>query len=212
MAETRRVAAEIAAAESRIDVLINNAGVMQVERRVTTEGLEYTFAANHMAYFVLTEGLLERIRSAAPARIINTSSDQAMVIPLDFDDLQGAKGSYSGLSQYRQSKLCNIYFTRVLAKRLDGSSITVNAWNPGLTRTRFFADMNIFVRVYTTLAGRSEDKAAETLIFLASAPEVAGKTGGFYENCRPGKMSQAARDDAAAIRLWRITEELAQHS
>src|SRR5882757_2889079 len=136
MAETRKVGAAIAASEPRIDVLINNAGALFSKRRVTPEGLELTFALNHMAYFVLTEALLDKLVASAPARIISTSSVAHDGASLDFSDLQSAKG-YGGLKVYGRSKLANILFTRELARRLAGTGVTANCLHPGVVATRF---------------------------------------------------------------------------
>ena len=136
MAETRKVGAAIAASEPRIDVLINNAGALFSNRRVTPEGLELTFALNHMAYFVLTEALRDKLVASAPARIVSTSSTAHQGASLDFNDLQSAKG-YGGLKVYGRSKLANILFTRELARRLAGTEVTANCLHPGVVATRF---------------------------------------------------------------------------
>jgi NAD(P)-dependent dehydrogenase (short-subunit alcohol dehydrogenase family) len=136
MAETRNVGAAISAGEPRIDVLINNAGALFSQRRVTPEGLELTFALNHMAYFVLTQALRERLIASSPARIVSTSSIAHQGMSLDFDDLQGAKG-YGGLKVYGRSKLANILFTRELGRRLAGTGVTANCFHPGVVATRF---------------------------------------------------------------------------
>ena len=178
MAETRRVGAAIAASEPRIDVLINNAGAMFAERRVTPEGLELTFALNHMAYFVLTAGAARRLVASAPARIVSTSSNAHQGASLDFDDLQSAKG-YGGFKVYGRSKLANILFTRELARRLAGTGVTANCLHPGVVATRFGDSSG-------GLAGRlipllrpfflSPEKGADTIVYLASSPEVAKTT------------------------------------
>ena len=134
--EMKRVAAQIAESEPRIDVLINNAGAMFGSRQLTGDGLEYTFALNHMAYFVVTEGLRERLQASAPARIINTSSAAHRGARLDFDDLQLVK-DFSAMKAYSRSKLCNILFTRELARRLHGTGVTANCLHPGFVATRF---------------------------------------------------------------------------
>ncbi len=136
IAEARGVGAAIVASEPRVDALINNAGAMFTERRVTPEGLELTFALNHMAYFVLTEALRERLDASAPARIVSTASTAHQGASLDFDDLQSAKG-YSGFKAYGRSKLANILFTRELARRLAGTRVTANCLHPGVVATRF---------------------------------------------------------------------------
>ena len=131
----KRVAAQVAEHEPRIDVLINNAGALFATRRLTEDGLECTFALNHMAYFVVTEGLRERLSASAPARIINTASAAHEGATLDFDDLQSAK--FGGMKAYRRSKLCNILFTRELARRLRDTGVTANCLHPGFVATRF---------------------------------------------------------------------------
>jgi NAD(P)-dependent dehydrogenase (short-subunit alcohol dehydrogenase family) len=134
--EMKRVAAQIADQESRVDVLINNAGAIFATRQLTEDGLERTFALNHMAYFVVTDGLRERLLASGPARIINTASAAHLGANLDFDDLQSAK-SYIAMKTYGRSKLCNILFTRELARRLRGSGVTTNCLHPGFVATRF---------------------------------------------------------------------------
>src|SRR5258708_24698042 len=136
ISEMKRLAAEIAAAEPRIDVLINNAGAMFSSRRMTEDNLELTFAINHMAYFLLTQGLRERLLASSPARIVNTASDAYKGRVLDFEDLQSARG-YSAVNVYGRSKLCNILFTRELSRRWRGRGGTVNCLHPGFVATRF---------------------------------------------------------------------------
>jgi NAD(P)-dependent dehydrogenase (short-subunit alcohol dehydrogenase family) len=211
MAETRKVGAAITASEPRIDVLINNAGALFSNRRVTPEGLELTFALNHMAYFVLTEALRDKLVASAPARIVSTSSTAHHGANLDFNDLQSAKG-YSGLKVYGRSKLANILFTRELARRLVGTGVTANCLHPGVVATRFgdssggFAGLLIpFLRLFFI----SPEAGADTIVYLASAPEVADTTGGYFVKRKLTEPSAAARDDAAAKRLWIESEKLA---
>jgi NAD(P)-dependent dehydrogenase (short-subunit alcohol dehydrogenase family) len=211
IAETRKVGAAIAANEPRIDMLINNAGALFSNRRVTSEGLEFTFALNHMSYFVLTEALRERVIASAPARIISTSSTAHQGAKLDFNDLQSAKG-YGGLKVYGRSKLANILFTRELARRLAGTSVTANCLHPGVVATRFgessggFAGLLIpFLRPFFI----SPDAGADTIIYLASSPDVVGMTGGYFVKRKLVEPSAAARDDTAAKRLWTESEKLA---
>jgi NAD(P)-dependent dehydrogenase (short-subunit alcohol dehydrogenase family) len=132
----KRMAAEIVHKEPRIDVLINNAGAMFSSRRLTDDGLEYTFALNHMAYFIVTEGLRDRLLGSSPARIVNVASAAHQGVRLDFDDLQSAKG-FGAMKAYGRSKLCNILFTRELARRLHGTGVTANCLHPGFVATRF---------------------------------------------------------------------------
>jgi NAD(P)-dependent dehydrogenase (short-subunit alcohol dehydrogenase family) len=211
LGEARRVAAEIAAAEPRIDVLVNNAGAIFATRAVTADGLERTFALNHMSYFVLTAGLLDRLVAAAPARIVNTASNAHRQGHLDFDDLQSARG-YRAFAVYGTSKLCNILFTRELARRLAGRGVTVNSFTPGFVATRFGDQAGGLYAAGVRLAklfAATPKKGAETLIYLATSPEVANVSGQFFQNCRPGTLSAEAQDDAVTQRLWRESERIA---
>ena len=209
--EMKRVAAQIAESEPRIDVLINNAGAMFGSRQLTGDGLEYTFALNHMAYFVVTEGLRERLQASAPARIINTSSGAHRGARLDFDDLQLVK-DFSAMKAYGRSKLCNILLTRELARRLHGTGVTANCLPPGFVATRFGDQSGGLISRFIGLAklfAISPGKGAETLVYLASSPDVAETTGAYFYKCRPITPSQAALDDRAAMLLWERSEALA---
>ena len=222
--EMKRVAAEIAQSEPRIDVLINNVGALFSSRRVTEDGLELTFATNHMSYFVLTHGLRERLIASAPARVINTSSDAHQGAKIDFDDLLSEKAYIPGLAQwlraggspgfkvYGRSKLENILFTRELARRLAGTGVTANCFHPGFVATRF-GDESGGLLTYGIRIGKvfalSLEKGAETLVYLAASPEVANASGGYFYKCRPATPSREAQDDAAAARLWSETAKLA---
>jgi NAD(P)-dependent dehydrogenase (short-subunit alcohol dehydrogenase family) len=211
MAETRKVGAAIAESEPRIDVLINNAGALFSYRQVTPEGLELTFALNHMAYFVLTEALRERLIASAPARIVSTASAAHQGMSLDFSDLQSAK-EYRGLRVYGRSKLANILFTRELARRLAGTGVTANCLHPGAVATRFGESSGGWVgRVLPVLRlfFISPEQGADTIIYLASSPEVADTTGAYFVKRKITAPSAAAQDDAAAKRLWEATEALA---
>lgn len=211
IAETRRVAAEIAAAEPRVDVLINNAGALFNTRRVTGEGLEMTFALNHMAYFLLTHGLGGRLRASTPARVISTASNAHRRGRLDFADLQSTR-DYRGLAAYDRSKLCNILYTRELARRWAGTGVTANCLHPGFVATRFgdqSGGLFAYVIRVAKLFAISLDKGAETLVYLASSPEVASISGGYFFECQLARPTREAQDDAAARRLWLETERLA---
>lgn len=212
IADTKRVAAEIAAAEPRIDVLINNAGAMFGRRRITADGLELTFATNHMSYFLLTHGLRERLLASAPARVVNTSSSAHRRADLDFDDLQSTRG-YRGFMAYSRSKLCNILYTRELARRSAGTGVTANCLHPGFVATRFGdASGGLFsyvVRASKQVFAISSEKGAETLVYLASSPEVATISGGYFYQCQLATPTRAAQDDAVARRLWAETARLA---
>ena len=211
MADTRRVGAEIAAAEPRIDVLVNNAGAVFTRRAVTSEGLEMTFALNHMAYFVLTEALLPRLTGSAPARIVSTASAAHQGARLDFDDLQSSR-SFSTMGAYGRSKLCNILFTRELARRLAGTGVTANCLHPGVVATRFADGAGGLLGLMMPLVKRlsiSPERGAETIVYLAASPDVDGVSGLYFAKCAPVTPSAAARDDAAAARLWEASERLA---
>ncbi len=212
IADTRRVGEEIAASEARIDALINNAGAMFATRRVTAEGLEVTFALNHMAYFVLTQALRARLGASAPARIVSTASAAHVGARLDFDDLQCA-GGYSGWKAYCRSKLCNILFTRELARRLAGTGVTANCLHPGFVASRFGDEAGGWTGRLFPLFKRfaiSPEAGADTIVYLASSPEVATVSGEYFEKRRIRKPSAAARDDAAARMLWVKSEAIAQ--
>ena len=212
VADTKRVAAEIAAAEPRIDVLINNAGALFSTRQVTADGLELTFATNHVAYAVLTHGLRACLAAGAPSRVINTASDAHRGATLAFEDLQAAQG-YSGYKVYGRSKLCNILYTRELARRWTGTGVTANSLHPGFVATRFGDQsgglFSYVVRVAKLVAAISPEKGAETLVYLASSPEVATITGGYFYKCKLAQPTREAQDDTAARRLWSETERLA---
>jgi len=210
LAEVRRVGEAIAAAEPRIDVLVNNAGAIFSRRAVTADGLERTFALNHMSYFVLTSALLDRLLASAPARIVNTASNAHRKGKLDFSDLQAEK-SYRPFAVYGTSKLDNILFTRELARRLAGRGVTANSFTPGFVATRFGDGSGLysaFIRVAKLFAETAE-KGAETLVYLASSPDVATTSGEFFHNCRPGKQTADARDDELAKQLWAESERIA---
>jgi len=223
LSEMKQVAQEVAAAEPRIDVLINNAGAMFGSRQVTEDGLERTFALNHMAYFVLTHGLRERLVASAPARVVSTASDAHQGARLDFDDLQSVRayrGSLfewlryggPGFKVYGRSKLANILFTRELARRLAGTGVTANCLHPGFVATRFGDQSGGLISFGIRIAKRfalSPQQGAETLVYLASSPAVASVTGRYFCKCRPISPTPEAQDDAAAQRLWAETARLA---
>jgi NAD(P)-dependent dehydrogenase (short-subunit alcohol dehydrogenase family) len=214
MAETRRVGLAIARSEPRVEVLINNAGAMFADRRVTAEGLEMTFALNHMAYFLMTAALAERLAAAAPARVVSTASAAHQGMSLDLSDLQSAKG-YNGWRAYGRSKLANILFTREAARRLGGSGVTANCFHPGVVATRFGSASGGWTSRLLPLARTffiSPTAAADTLVHLASSPEVANVTGAYFVKRKAVEPSAAACDDKAAKDLWEASEALAQPS
>ena len=211
LAEMKRVAAQIAGAEPRIDVLINNAGAMFAARRVTEDGLERTFALNHMAYFVVTAGLRERLTASAGARIVNTASDAHRGAMLDFDNLQSEKG-FGAMQAYGRSKLCNILFTRELARRLHGTGVTANCLHPGFVATRFGDQSGGLISHMVWLAkyfAIPPTEGAKTVVYLASSPEADGVSGKYFYKCRATTPSPAAEDDLAASALWERSVELA---
>ena len=214
MAETRRAGAAIAASEKRVDVLINNAGALFSRRQVTPEGLERTFALNHMAYFMLTEALLPTLIASPPARIVSTSSTAHERATLDFNDLQNSRG-YNGFKAYGRSKLANILFTRELARRLAGMGVTANCLHPGVVATRFGSSSGGVVGLLIPFLRPfflSPEKGADTIVYLASSPEVADATGAYFVKRKITAPSVAARNDAAAKRLWEASEALARES
>jgi NAD(P)-dependent dehydrogenase (short-subunit alcohol dehydrogenase family) len=211
LADVRQLAAQLTALP-RIDVLINNAGGIFRRRHETSDGFERTFALNHMAYYLLTRLVLDRLAASAPARIVNVASRAHESATLDFDDLQMAR-RFNGWTAYRRSKLCNILFTRELARRLAGTGVTANCLHPGFVASRFGDNTDGAFRAGIRLAKRafalSPERGAETSAYLASAPDVAGTSGLYFAKCRAIEPSAAARDDQAAVRLWRESARLA---
>jgi NAD(P)-dependent dehydrogenase (short-subunit alcohol dehydrogenase family) len=210
--EVRRVAGEIAALAPRIDVLVNNAGAIFDEYRETEEGLERTFALNHMGYFLLTGLLLGQLRAAAPSRIVVVASEAHRGAKLDFADLQ-TRRAFRAWRAYRRSKLANILFTRELARRLEGSGVTANALHPGFVASGFGDNNRLLFSAGLGLAKRllaiTPEAAAETIVDLASGPAGAAGSGEYYVSRRRAVPSAAARDDEAARRLWEESARLA---
>ncbi len=216
--QVRALAAQVQARYPQLDVLVNNAGGVFAERQETEDGLEMTFAVNHLAYFLLTNLLLDNLQAAAEAhgqaRIVNVSSGAHQRVPgLDFDDLQ-SKRRYQMFPVYGASKLANLLFNSELARRLTetGSHVTVNAMHPGLVHTGFGSNnRRWYMRlgyVFLNRVGRTPEQGADTVIYLASAPELAGVTGQYFFDRKPLTPSAAARDAAAARRLWQVSEQL----
>ncbi|HUO90198.1 MAG TPA: SDR family NAD(P)-dependent oxidoreductase [Rhizomicrobium sp.] len=213
ISEMKRVAAEVAAAEPKIDVLINNAGAVFLSRQVSADGLEMTFATNHMAYFVVTNILLPNLRATPGARIVSTASDAHKSAKLDLDDLQFVKRKYASFAVYGTSKLCNILFTRELARRLGAGGPTANCLHPGFVGTRFGSNnaTNPFLRLLQRTImtfGISPEEGAKTIIHLASAPDVATISGEYFYKCKIDTPSAAAQDDDAAARLWDVSKQI----
>ncbi|MGD0135535.1 MAG: SDR family oxidoreductase [Bryobacteraceae bacterium] len=214
LADLNRLVTEIRSAEPRIDVLINNAGAMFGNRQVTEDGMELTFATNHLSYFVLTQGLREQLAAAGSARIVNTSSHAHYRGKINFADLQSEHG-YSGFPVYSFSKLCNVLFTRALSQRLAGTGITTNSLHPGVVNTRFADGSGGFLERILRIVKMfaiSPEKGAETIVYLASSDDVAKTTGLYFYKCKAVEPSKIAQDDATAERLWNETEKLAHFS
>ena len=206
----RQLARDLAAYYKRIHVLVNNAGAVNMERTVTVDGIETTWAVNHLAYFLLTNLLLPTLQAAVPARIVNVSSDAHRGGAIHFDDLQGER-HYSGWSAYSQSKLANVLFTYELARRLGGTGVTANALHPGTVTTGFGKNNPGWLRWGITLAGLfmiKPAKGAETSIYLASSPEVEGVSGKYFYKCRETRSSPASYDEVIARNLWEISAEM----
>lgn len=213
LAQVRTLAAQVVASVARLDVLINNAGCGNVSRSVTTDGYETTFAVNHLAPFLLTNLLLDKLKGLAPARIVNVASRAHRDKEIDFDDLMSVRG-YRVMRTYGRSKLANILFTRSLAKRLAGSNVTANSLHPGLVATGI-GQTNALARLGWRLivrvrGGISVEDGARTSVYLATSPEVAGLSGGYYVKCRLAELQTSAEavSDAVAERLWKVSEEL----
>jgi NAD(P)-dependent dehydrogenase (short-subunit alcohol dehydrogenase family) len=196
----------------RLDVLINNAGAVYLNRQESADGLELTFALNHLSYFLLTNLLLDMLKASAPARIVNVASRAHFRTPgLNFDDLQNRRG-YFGLNVYNQSKLCNVLFTYELARRLAGTSVTVNTLHPGVVATHFFLNNGVLgqlARPLINLIAMRPADGAKTTLYLAAAPDVEGVTGKYFDHHqRETPSSKASYDQAAQLRLWRVSEQL----
>jgi retinol dehydrogenase-14 len=209
--QVRRLAGEVLASYPRLQVLINNVGGYWATRRLTADGLEHTFAVNHLAGFLLTDLLLDRLKASAPARIVNVSSGVQGMGRMNFDDLQGAQG-YSGQRAYSQSKLANVMFTYELARRLKGTGVTATVLHPGVVRTGFAAEdpspmWKISLPLLRPLL-KSPEQGALTSVYLASSPEVEGVTGRYYINTQEAKTSKSSYDSAASARLWQISADL----
>ena len=194
----------------RLDVLINNAGLVLASRQVSADGFEYTFALNHLAPFLLTGLLREKLAASAPARVVTVSSAAHRAARLDLADLQ-LTGHFNGWRAYANSKLANILFTRELAGRLAGTGVTANCVHPGTVNTRFGRDGSTMLRFGLGIGRRfllSAAQGADTVVYVASSPDVAGATGGYYVKRRLRAPSGAARDPETARRLWAISAEL----
>ncbi len=211
MAEVRRLAAEFTARYPRLDVLVNNAGAFFMRRRETADGLEMTFALNHLSYFLLTHLLLDTLKASAPARIVNVASGAESGAKVDWDDLQ-LRRRYRGFEAYALSKRFNLYFTYELARRLAGTGVTVNAVSPGSVATGIWANpfgrLGGLARPLTKLMMRSPEQGADTVVYLATAPEVEGVTGRYFYDRQVRHSSRASQEASAGRRAWQASEAL----
>ncbi len=204
----RQLAQEFRSKCERLDVLINNAGVFMLRRFLTVDGIERTFAVNHLAPFLLTNLLLDLLKKSAPSRIVNVASATHYGKKVRFDDLQGEK-HYSMFWAYGQSKLANILFSYSLARKLEGTGVAVNCLHPGFVRTNLGRDNGpLFFFKLATIFAVSPAKGAETVIYLTSSPEVSGVTGKYFEDKKEVRSSDESYDEEMARRLWQVSEEL----
>lgn len=210
----RSFAGQVLEACPRIDVLVANAGLVLSDRSETKQGIEMTFGVNHVGHFLLTDLLRDRLVESAPARVVVLASDAHRMARkgLNFDDLQNER-DYSGFRVYGESKLANILFTRELARRLEGTGVTANAVHPGVVASGFAQDGDLkgllgFGWKLMQPFLLTPEKGARTSLYVATAPELEGKSGGYYAKSKPRTPLPAARDDEAAKRLWKVTEEI----
>ncbi len=210
-ASIHQLANKFLASHESLDVLVNNAGVFLPRRLTTVDGIEYTFAVNHLAPFLLTNLLFKKIKARTPSRIITTSSVAHRGANINFDDLQFERRHYNGFKAYSQSKLANILFTKELSRRSRGSGVTTNCFHPGGVRTNLVQSGPWYYRLVWTIVSPfliSPERGADTAIYLASSSEVEGKSGKYFAKRKEVKVSGMANDQDAAVRLWRLSEEL----
>jgi NAD(P)-dependent dehydrogenase (short-subunit alcohol dehydrogenase family) len=206
-AAIHKIASEFQSKYQQLHVLVNNAG-LAVRKTLSPDGIEMTFAVNHLAYFMLTHLLLDRLKASAPSRIINVSSEAHRNLKtLDFENLQGEK-SYTGFKAYSLTKLCNILFTNELARRLQGTRVTANSMHPGFLSTGIFREAPSFIQFLVNLTAGKPEKGGNAILFLASAPKLEGVTGKYFKGMKESAPSPAAQDRAASERLWKVSEEL----
>jgi NAD(P)-dependent dehydrogenase (short-subunit alcohol dehydrogenase family) len=209
--QVRHLAETFKSRYDRLDILINNAGAVFFKRHETPDGLERTFALNHLNYFLLTNLLLDRLQASAPARIINVSSAAHYAATISFNNLQYRRWYFGGWPAYAQSKLANILFTYELARRLEGTGVIANTLHPGLVATNFGANNGWVGRLFRLAMNPisvSPTTGAQTMIYLATSPQVEGITGKYFDGDRPFRSSRASYNETTARRLWEISEEL----
>ena len=207
-ASVRKLATEVLARYPKLDVLVNNAGAMYGTRQLTKDGIELTWAVNHLAPFLLSMLLLHRLKESAPARIITTASEAHQGAHVPFNDLN-AERSYRGFARYGETKLANILFTTELARRLDGTGVTANCFHPGLVATGFNRNNGLLMNLAMTVlrpVSRRPEKGAETLVWLVIAPDIANVSGAYFSDLEQRPPSPEAQDVEAARRLWEISE------
>lgn len=212
MEAVRNLARQFKSKYNHLHVLVNNVGAYFWSRQETVDGLELTFALNHLGVFLLTNLLLDTLKASVPSRIINVSSGAHMGARLNFDDLQNRKGFGFGWQAYGRSKLANILFTHELARRLEGTGVTVNALHPGFVASDFATNNGWLVKLarpLMDLGAISVEEGAKTTLYLATRPELANVTGKYFVEQKEVRSSQVSYDDEAARRLWTISEELA---
>lgn len=206
----RQLARDVLAQTDRLDVLVNNAGAIFEKRAVSVDGYELTFALNHLNYFLLTGLLLPRLKQSGPARIVNVASRAHVRASFNLSDLQSEK-SYTPMTVYGNSKLANLLFTYELARRLEGTNVTVNALHPGVVSTGFARNNSGIWSAIFTLASPfllTPEKGAQTSIYLASSPEVAGVSGKYFDKCKPVRSTPVSYDVQTARQLWEASEKL----
>ena len=205
--EIRRLAEEFQTKHDRLDVLVNNAGVFVRQRSTTRDGIETTFAVNHLAYFLLTSLLLDLLKRSAPSRIVNVSSRAHTRAALNFEDLQGER-EYGGWRAYCQSKLANVLFTYELARRLEGSRVTANCLHPGVIATGLFRRLPKILDLPLRIFLSSPESGADKSVYLASSPEVEGVTGKYFVKKRAVASSTESQNPERARQLWEVSERL----
>ena len=211
MQEVRDLAEQVISRYDRIDVLLNNAGGYFTKHKITSDGLEMTFALNHMSYFLLTNKLMELLKYSAPARIVNVSSDAHYGVDIEFENLNGEQ-EYKAWKAYQKSKLANVLFTYELLKKVPGN-ITVNCLHPGFVATNFGHNNGGFfgpvLKIAQRISAIDPEEGAKTSIFLCSAPEVKGVSGKYFYKCQPKTSSRESRNMDTGKRLWQISSDIA---
>jgi NAD(P)-dependent dehydrogenase (short-subunit alcohol dehydrogenase family) len=210
-ASIRHLAAELLARYSTIQVLINNAGAIYATRQMSDDGIELTWAVNHLAPFLLTTLLLDRLKASAPARIVTTSSDAPKGAVIPFDDLDGTRSwGGAGFTRYGQTKLANILFTTELARRLEGTAVSANCFHPGFVRTGFNRNNGVLMRLGMAISSpfaRTPQKGAQTLVWLVDSEEAGAFSGQYFFDLHPLAPSTAAQDAETAAHLWKVSEQ-----